>query len=296
MPHRHYGVVYRRHQQSRIILLSLAILGLALVWPVPGAPATRSSCDQDWVCVETVRLGDDVDLYLVNKGGVPVAVTVATRTRNLESHVARTFLLTVPAGKRLLAASYNAINKHRSTRFQYWYDWAIGDHLAQHDNTYIYRLPYAAGERFRILQGFGSSFSHKGREQYAVDFKMPEGTPVHAAREGVVAGIEASHHRGCWERGCGKYANFVVILHTDGTTGEYYHLRKNGVVVKQGDRVQRGQLIGYSGNTGHTTMPHLHFAVYRPVTWGRTQSLPFKLESADGVINRPRSGRRYRAD
>lgn len=237
-----------------------------------------------------------MDLYLINKGKLPVAITVSTRTRNLASGVRRTFLKTVPAGQRTLAARYSPIKKNSITRFQYWYDWAVGDHLARHDDNYRYRLPYANGSRFRVLQGFGSNFSHKGREQYAVDFRMPVGTPVHAAREGIVANIEESHNRGCWERGCGKYANYIVILHADGTTGEYYHLRKNGVVVGPGDRVRRGQLIAYSGNTGHTTMPHLHFAVYRPITWGRTQSLPFKFDSADGVISWPRSGRRYRAN
>lgn len=288
--------MYRRIQQARTLLFSLSILGFTLVWSLVGNATIRSSCDQDWVCIETVRLGKDLDLYLVNKSEVPVAITVRTRTRNLESSVAHIFLLTVPAGERKFAASYSAIDKHHSTRFQYWYDWAIGDHVARHDNSYIYRLPYANGHRFRVLQGFGSNFSHKDREQYAVDFKMPVGTPVHAAREGVVARVEVSHNRGCWEKGCGKYANFIVVLHADGTTGEYYHLRKNGAAVKQGDHIRRGQLIGYSGNTGHTTMPHLHFAVYRPITWGRTQSLPFKFESAEGVINQPRSGRWYGTD
>ena len=296
VPRRSPVLMPKKVKRSHAFLLSFPMLGFVAMWPVDTMAVISRSCDQNWVCIETDKSGGDVDLYLVNKGRAPVAITVTTRTSNLESHDARTILKTVPAGERTLAASYNVINKNKKTRFRYWFDWAVGDHLARHDNRYIYRLPYAAGHRFRILQGFGSNFSHQGREQYAVDFSMPAGTPVHAAREGVVAAVEESHNRGCWERGCGKYANFIVILHADGTTGEYYHLRQNGAVVHSGDRVERGQLIAYSGNTGHTTMPHLHFAVYRPVKWGQTQSLPIRFQSTDGLITRPRSGRRYSAD
>ena len=95
--------------------------------------------------------------------------------------------------------------------------------------------------------------------------------------------------------GCGKYANFIVVLHDDGTTGEYYHVQQNGVLVEPGDRVEAGQMIGLSGNTGHTTVPHLHFAVYRAAEWGRTQSVPVRFASTDGTIDRPRRGARYPA-
>ncbi|MDZ7645046.1 MAG: M23 family metallopeptidase [Woeseiaceae bacterium] len=166
---------------------------------------------------------------------------------------------------------------------------------ATHDERQLYLLAYQPGRSYRVLQGYGSRFSHTGREQYAVDFRMDEGTPVHAARDGVVARIEEAHSIGCWEDGCGRYANFIVVLHDDGTTGEYYHLQRHGALVEPGQRVRAGQRIGLSGNTGHTTMPHLHFAVYRAVDWGRTQSLPVRFLTADGVVSRPRRGGRYPA-
>ncbi len=178
----------------------------------------------------------------------------------------------------------------------------IGAHIAPanckntvHDDHHLYSLPYASNKSYRVLQGFGSRFSHTGLEEFAVDIDMPIGTPVHAARAGKVVEVEKSHSRGCWEDGCGKYANFIVILHSDGTTGEYYHLRRGGSVVGVGDTVTQGQKIGYSGNTGHTTMPHLHFAVYCAVGWGSTQSIPVRFQSRDGIIERPRRGARYQA-
>ena len=164
-----------------------------------------------------------------------------------------------------------------------------------HDDDHLYSLPYASNKSYRVLQGFGSRFSHTGLEEFAIDIDMPVGTPVHAARAGIVAEVEESHNRGCWEDGCGKYANYIVILHSDGTTGEYYHLRKGGSVVDVGDTVTQSQKIGYSGNTGHTTMPHLHFAVYCVVGWESTQSIPVRFRSSDGIIERPRRGARYQA-
>jgi len=166
---------------------------------------------------------------------------------------------------------------------------------AVHDDHHLYSLPYASEKSYRVIQGFGSRFSHTGLEEFAIDIDMPVGTPVHAARSGVVADVEESHARGCWEDGCGRYANFIVILHSDGTTGEYYHLRKDGSLVDVGDTVTQGQKIAYSGNTGHTTMPHLHFAVYCAVAWGNTQSIPVRFRTANGIIERPRRGARYRA-
>ena len=166
---------------------------------------------------------------------------------------------------------------------------------AIHNDDHVYRLPYASGESYRVIQSYGSRFSHTGLEQFAIDFLMQEGTPIHAARGGVVARLEESNSIGCWKDGCGRYANYVVILHDDGTTGEYYHLEKDGVLVELGERVRTGQLIALSGNTGHTTVPHLHFAVYRAVEWGNTQSVPVRFVSADGIIDRPRRGGRYQA-
>jgi murein DD-endopeptidase MepM/ murein hydrolase activator NlpD len=124
---------------------------------------------------------------------------------------------------------------------------------------------------------------------------MSEGTPVHAAREGIVARVIESNDKGCWQDGCGQYANFIVVMHDDGTTGEYYHLQQNGALVDVGERVAAGQKIGLSGNTGHTALPHLHFAVYKATRRALPQSVPVTFISADGVIFNPRRGHRYLA-
>jgi len=286
--------IIKKRIQIHLLPLGSIFLWLLMCTPI-GWAKTGNTCVRESVCVEVKASASEVALYALNKNTVPVAVTFAMRTRNLEEQIYRKSLQTLQANERKLIARYSIRNLNRAPRLDYWYDWAAGDTAARHNDSYLYRLPYAAGKNVRVLQGFHSGFSHTGLEQYAVDFKLPEGTDVYAARGGIVAAVEASNDRGCWDLECGNYANYIVIVHADGTTGEYYHLQHNGVLVEPGQRIGRGQLIGRSGNTGHTTTPHLHFAVYRPRRWGETESVAIKFDSVNGVISRPRSGARYMA-
>jgi len=258
------------------------------------APAAEP-CSEDWICIEAADANGGVMLTARNLKPYPVTFTLETRTSNLHPDRTLPLTTTLDANERRRVLRLRRVNEREPYRFRYWYDWTIGKIDAASDPDYLYALPYAAGESYHVLQGFGARFSHTGLEYFAVDFGMADGTPVHAARGGQVARVVEHNDRGCWEDGCGKFANYVVVLHDDGTTGEYYHLRRDGALVEPGDRIERGQKIGLSGNTGHTTMPHLHFAVYRASEWGRTQSLAIRFDTADGVVDRIRSGRRYRA-
>jgi murein DD-endopeptidase MepM/ murein hydrolase activator NlpD len=172
-------------------------------------------------------------------------------------------------------------------------DVQLGRVDASHDDDYLYRLPYGDGLSFPIIQGYGAKLTHRGVERYTLDFGMPVGTAVHAAREGVVVLVEDSHDWGCAREECGRYANFVVVLHADGTTGEYFHLERDSVQVRAGERVRRGQWLARSGNTGFSTAPHLHFGVYRTGRDRRTESLAVRFATRLGAVDQPRSGAHY---
>ena len=257
--------------------------------------AARADCKDGWICVEAVDHGGNIELRARNLREYPITYTLQLRMHGVVVDGPRTVTHTLAPMQSDKAMLLEGGNRYGTEDLHYALEWTVGNKDAVHDDDHLYSLPYASGKSYRVLQGNGSHFSHTGLEEFAVDFDMPVGTPVYAARGGVVARVEESNTRGCWDDGCGRYANYIVILHSDGTTGEYYHLKQDGAIVEVGDRVTQGQLIGYSGDTGHTTMPHLHFAVYRATSWGNTQSIPVRFQTADGIIDRPRRGARYRA-
>ena len=276
-------------------MMRVAVAGVVLAAFAALPEAALAGCKDESICVDEIRAHGDVELRARNLRDFPITYTLSVETKNYSLTGPDTVTRVLGPGESqrvMVLAGRQGGNKGT---YHYDYRWTVGRKDARHDDDYIYALPYAPQRAYRVLQGYGSRFSHTGREQYSIDFDMREGTAVHAARSGTVARVEESNAKGCWEDGCGKYANFIVILHSDGTTGEYYHLAKNGALVDVGDTVSRGQKIGLSGNTGHTTMPHLHFAVYRAIEWGRTQSIAVRFESADGIVGRPRRGGRYQA-
>jgi hypothetical protein len=143
-----------------------------------------------------------------------------------------------------------------------------------------YRLPFAAGQSSKVVQGWNTRYSHNGRSAFAYDFKMPVGTPVLSAAAGRVSYV----HKG--ETACGgpayrDRANVVTIDHADGTATQYGHLSR--VDVKVGDVVAAGEQIALSGRTGYTgCVAHLHFA--RQAQGGEvTQSRPIYFEDYPGV-------------
>ena len=135
-----------------------------------------------------------------------------------------------------------------------------------------YPLPWRGGP-FRLTQGPGGTFSHSDvKSRYAMDIAMPEGTPIIAARGGVVVKTENSQSG----RGSDPSGNFVRVLHDDGTQGVYLHLKQGSVSVRDGQQVAVGSPLALSGNTGNSSGPHLHFVVQRDTGAGWV-SIPYEF-------------------
>ncbi|SEL64801.1 protein of unknown function [Pseudoxanthomonas sp. GM95] len=150
----------------------------------------------------------------------------------------------------------------------------------------MYQLPFAAP--VRVDQGPGGHFSHDDAQNFdAIDFALPEGTPVLAARDGVVMQVEGDFEQaGLDKEKFGGRSNFIRVLHGDGTMALYAHLQPEGVLVRAGQSVSAGQRIGLSGNTGFSTAPHLHFVVQ--VNAGmRLVSVPFEMRGPLGELRFP---------
>jgi murein DD-endopeptidase MepM/ murein hydrolase activator NlpD len=129
----------------------------------------------------------------------------------------------------------------------------------KNDTSYIYWLPFSPGKKFFLVQAANSHMSH--RNELSLDFKMKKGSQICAAREGVVIEVKKDSDKGGLKDEFLSEGNHIIISHNDGSIAQYWHLEKDGVYVKEGDSVQKGQLIGSSGNTGYTAFPHLHFQV-----------------------------------
>ncbi|MGH8110131.1 MAG: M23 family metallopeptidase [Arenimonas sp.] len=148
-----------------------------------------------------------------------------------------------------------------------------------------YSLPVDENSRWELGQEFNGEYSHNDEQnRYAVDFIVPVGTPVLAARAGVVMETIANYDRGGQNaKVYATRANFIRILHDDGSMGLYAHLKENGALVAPGERVGLGDVIGYSGNTGFSSGPHLHF-VLQINTGMRLVSIPFKMVGPQGFL------------
>lgn len=149
------------------------------------------------------------------------------------------------------------------------------------DSSYVYRLPYEKGRSHLLVQGYNSLFSHHGR--LALDFKMKRGTAVMAARDGVVARVVQDFITGGIGKKYAGKSNLIVIRHEDGSQAYYGHITYHGALVHVGDSIQQGQVIGYSGSTGFSAFPHLHFSVWQTTGSARKQ-LPTRFLTGKGPV------------
>jgi murein DD-endopeptidase MepM/ murein hydrolase activator NlpD len=160
----------------------------------------------------------------------------------------------LPPGKVLAAE----IRSSRKTVQAFYYD-------DNGDPTYVDARGVALTQSFlrypvaftQISSVFSNQRFHPilktNRPHNGVDFAAPPGTPVRAAGDGVVS----------WAGRNGEFGNHVAIDHGEGMVTTYSHLRGIASGLRPGMHVRQGQVIGYVGQTGLATGPHLHFALFR---------------------------------
>ncbi len=113
----------------------------------------------------------------------------------------------------------------------------------------------------RVTQTFGDTAfarggAYNGKGHNGIDLAAPIGTPLKAALSGTVVGTGNTDT----VRGCYSFGKWVMVKHANGLSTMYAHMSQIGV--STGQVVSTGQLLGYSGETGYATGPHLHFGVY----------------------------------
>ncbi len=250
----------RASPRSRALVQALAGVLLAFVLTAPAAIAGIK--DQLRVVTEDGSNGVK-RLVASNDGPAPVSIWFAlVESENFASDRAWPFAAVIPANSsQTVARAYPA--QPGGFRFTWQQSLEPGDMTAMPDPGAAYRLPFADGAAFVISQAAGGNAStHRDvHNRHAVDFTMPVGTPVVAARDGLVVDMQTDRTAGGNSPELLSQANYVTLLHSDGVLSEYAHLNP-GEVVRMGRWVTAGTVIGYSGNTGYSSGPHLHFNAY----------------------------------
>lgn len=195
------------------------------------------------------------------------------------------------SGEHALAV-VSPVDRSQRGSYQVHVEAVPGDPMARPDPRARYRLPFPSGTRYLVSQGFGGGFSHTDEQNFhAVDLGVAEGTPILAARDGVVTEVERDFYESGGDRSrLAARANRVRVLHEDGTMAVYAHLAYESTLVTPGSVVLAGQRIGAAGATGFATGPHLHFVVQRN-SGMRLVSIPFQFSAADGSPYTPETSR-----
>lgn len=189
--------------------------------------------------------------------------------------------ITIGALKPLEVAKVRSTSVLEAGQAEFIYSAVIGDPAAVHDESVTYAWPFPPSATARLSQAPGGPTHRDVFSRFAIDLSVPEGTPVLAARAGVVVFLESRYFESGLDQD--KYltrSNQVRILHDDGSMGSYGHLYPDSIDLEPGQRVEVGEKIGLSGNTGYSSGPHLHFVVlvHRDMTM---HAVPFRMQGLE---------------
>ena len=213
------------------------------------------------------------------------------QVENVSAEALPSGLTVVPARSDAVLVDVLRANPETAMSFEYDFQYLPGQPGADHAPEQPYRLPYALARSFVVTQAFPDQITHADpASQHAIDFAMPIGTAVYAARGGIVVDVAADYYEAGLDRSeDGPRANIVRVLHDDGTLALYAHLNWNSIRVRPGQRVARGEYLADSGNTGFSTGPHLHFVVQRNRD-GAIVSVPVQFTGSGGGAVEVRRG------
>lgn len=241
--------------------------------------------------LEQRQEGERRYLLAGNRLAGPVQMEIRLREAdNMAADPPLPYRVVLPPYSSSVAVALRLLDSRQNGSIRYAYGYMPGDPAARPAADFPYRPPIAPGQEYRISQGFFGQHSHQGEQnQYAVDLDMPEHTPVYAARAGVVLAVESGVADSGDATELRFHANYVRILHDDGGMAVYAHLAPGNAVIAPSQPVAAGQLIGYSGSSGYSTGPHLHFAIQRNAGM-RLESLPFHFAAPGGARLQPEEG------
>jgi murein DD-endopeptidase MepM/ murein hydrolase activator NlpD len=229
----------------------------------------------------------DRSVGFINASGGPVSVQITfEQSSNVTSDPPLPAMVVAAPMSETHALQIHPTDPRAGYRYRYMFKYMPGDYRAVQDTNATYGVPFdAASQTFRVDQGFHGRFSHHDpQNEYAVDINMPEGTPVRAARDGVVMTVDNDFFgNGLDMAQYGDRANNIRIVHADGAMSVYAHLQLESARVHVGQHVRAGQVIALSGDTGYASGPHLHFCVQMNRGM-QLVSVPFQFADGRGAF------------
>ena len=263
--------------------LRSAVLFLFAMSLASCAPRSRAEPHCAWrVCVSYTDGPGGRDYFADNRE--PVPVTIGLVFRSMEN-------LRPPPGGRVdvVVPPMSTVDVVHLTRFRpsrpVGAGLAVQIDLGSSTNVpddFVYAVPFGGTQPREVIQGYGGEETHLASMYYSLDVAMPEGTPILAARAGVVLLVQDGFRRGGTDPELLERSNLVVIAHADGTMASYGHLQR-GVRVRVGQRVEEGALLGMSGATGFAGQPHLHFHVGNRMLGEPGRTIPIRMRDARGA-------------
>jgi murein DD-endopeptidase MepM/ murein hydrolase activator NlpD len=254
--------------------------------------ALQRTLDAPEVRVSEQQTADGLRLIAENSYFCPVQISYQLQSmENVAANTAEQGLTVVPARSQAELITLSRGDVTMPMQFEYQFQVIPGNPEANHEPESLYRLPYASAESFNVSQAYPDQITHADpSSQHAIDFEMPIGTGVYAARSGIVIEVASDFFQSGTDLTVdGPRANVVRVYHDDGTMSLYAHLNWNSIRVVPGQRLQRGEYLADSGNTGFSTGPHLHFAVQRN-SGGFIVSVPIQFAGIDGGAVTLRTG------
>ena len=263
------------------VLFLLLLTGCAAA----GHPDLRGLENCAWrVCVRAINLPSGPAYQALNREPVPVTIVLTFRSQgNLRPLADGPIERVVPPESDMILVRMRNIVQDWSISPELSISIDLGSSTTEADADHLYAVPFGGNRPRELSQGFNGAGSHLASMRYSLDFAMPRGTPVLAARAGTVLYLQDGFTEGGTDPDLLEQANLVVVAHSDGTMASYGHLSR-GIPVSTGDTVAEGDLLGLSGATGFAGRPHLHFHVGQRMLRAPGRTVPVKLRDREGNV------------
>jgi murein DD-endopeptidase MepM/ murein hydrolase activator NlpD len=257
---------------------------------------------------DTGPIKEDRNVRIVEQKEMDGAITLNAHLTNCsEATITLTMALTNAAASCEMPLTVDAIGRNSfelvtvsqidrrlAWNYRYQYYWKPGRRGDVASTSFAYSLPYLTGP-YEVIQADFGKYSHQdgSGDEHAIDWAMPVGTTVYAARGGTVTAVRQDSDQGGADPKYKHAFNYVIVRHDDGTFAEYCHLSLNGVNVSLGQKVKIGEALGLSGNTGYSSRPHLHFAVFQTIDGLTRRTIPVQFRTQAGKTETLKEGYDY---